>query len=467
MGNSTIKGRSQTALTKTLGPPQRFVLWLTTLLLLALGCSSADAGSFAPMQPSPAGDPHYLIALNSTPNSDTIPNLAFNVPPTPSFAAQKENSQWDVKWLTAAPELVGFDTTSLNRSIEQIGQMSGVYSVIVVRNGYLASERYFREGYRIKPHNIKSATKSVLSALTGIAINKGYLRLDQPISDFLPRVKNLDDPRKNDITVRHLLTMTSGLDPTSYQAYNSWIMNGSDWVKIILDRPMVAAPGTKHQYSTGDTHILSAVLTAATRMSTREFAARNLFNPLGVTIHGWEIDPQGINQGGNNLSLIPLDMALLGQVYLDGGRFRNRQVIPKWWVDVSTRPNYLGGEQEVYGYYGYLWYSRPGGQDAFVAVGYGGQYIYISPEYQSVVVITSTLESKGREWEKELFNIIRNGILGSIQADRQQLLQVEYRDKSPAQVYQNDPIASRIVTGENRMGMAIANLNLRNGPSRN
>jgi len=376
-----------------------------------------------------------------------------------------EVSLLDLKWLSASPSLLGFDKVQLESAVSDIGRMNGIYSVIVVRNNFLILQQYFREGTRLKPHNLKSATKSVLSALTGIAVDKGYLRLDQPISDFLPQVKHLADPRKADITVRHLLTMTSGLEPTSYQAYNSWIMNGSDWVRIILNRPLVADPGTKHQYSTGDTHILSAVLTGATRMSTREFAERNLFNPLGITVKGWEIDPQGINQGGNNLSLIPLDMAMFGQLYLDNGSYRNRQIIPKWWVEASTRPNYLG-EHEDYGYYGYLWYSRPRGADAFVAVGYGGQYVYVSPEYKCVIVITSTLESKGREWEKELFGHIQDGILASIEPDQQQLLQVAYNSKSSPAFLQDSPTAETIAAGESSMALATANLNLRSGPSR-
>ncbi|MFC1837844.1 serine hydrolase, partial [Thermodesulfobacteriota bacterium] len=375
-----------------------------------------------------------------------------------------EISYLELKWLSASPSLIGFDTARLENAVKSIGEMKGIYSVIVIRNNYLVLERYFREGHRTKPHNLKSATKSVMAALTGIAIEKGYLRLDQPISDFLPQIKNLDDPRKSDMTVLHLLTMTSGLEPTSYQSYNDLAMNGTDWVKTILERPLVADPGTKHQYSTGDTHILSAVLTGATRMSTKDFAENNLFGPLGISVKGWEIDPQGINQGGNNLSLIPLDMALFGQLYLDGGTYRNKQIVPEWWVDASTRPNYLG-EHEVYGYYSYLWYSRPGRTNAYVAVGYGGQYIYVSQDYNCVIVITSTLESKGKKWERELFDYIQKGILASIDPVQQQLLQVKHNDEDSPALYQSGPSGS---TGsrDKRFGLTIASLNLRKGPSR-
>jgi CubicO group peptidase (beta-lactamase class C family)/SH3-like domain-containing protein len=376
-----------------------------------------------------------------------------------------EASALDLKWLTASPSLLGFDTVKLETAAGNIGQMKGIYSVIVVRNNYMVLERYFREGRRLKPHNLKSATKSIMGALTGIAIEKGYLRLDQPISDFLPQFAYLEDPRKFDITVLHLLTMTSGLEQSSYQAYNSLASNSTDWVWTILNRPLVADPGTKHQYSTGDTHILSAVLTVATGMNTRAFAEKHLFGPLGISVKGWEVDPMGINQGGNNLSLIPLDMALFGQLYLGGGMYRNRQIIPKWWIDASTRPNYLGGH-EVYGYYSYLWYSRPRGKNAFVAVGYGGQYIYVSPEHNSVVVITSTLESKGKAWEKELFDYIQGGILGSIEPELQQLLQVAYDGKESPGLYKKEQVSGSDNSGNKNMGIAATSLNLRKGPGK-
>ena len=317
------------------------------------------------------------------------------------------------KWQTRLPDKNGFTQTSLQTAIEKIGAMNGVYGVIVIRNGYLTVEKYFREGSAETPHNLKSASKSILSALIGIAIDKGYLQLDQPISDFLPFIKEMQDQRKDKITVQHLLSMKSGLQSTSYQAYNSWIIN-DDWLSKLLQLPIVAEPGTKHQYSTGDSHILSAVLTAATGMSAKEFAEKYLFGPLNVEIKGWEIDPQGIYQGGNNFSLYPQDIAKFGQLYLDGGTSNGKQIVPLWWVNESTKalqPNL----HNIYGGYGYLWYTHPGGEDAFVAVGYGGQYIYVSPKNKTVIVIISTLQSKGKKWETTLFKTIQHGILASIE----------------------------------------------------
>jgi CubicO group peptidase (beta-lactamase class C family)/septal ring factor EnvC (AmiA/AmiB activator) len=373
--------------------------------------------------------------------------------------SSKKGSKAPGKWLTAMPSTAGFNPDTLDTAIDRIGLMKGVYSALVVRNGYLVVERYFREGYRAKPHNLKSASKSVLSALIGIAIDKGKLHLDQPICELLPQCKNLNDPRKADITIRHLMTMTSGLSTTSSEHYNQWVNNG-DWVKASLDQPLVADPGTHYQYSTADTHILSAVLTSATGISTREYALRYLFGPMNITVKGWSKDPKGIYQGGNNLALIPLDMAKIGQLYLDGGKYGGRQIVPQWWVDVSTRAGHLG-YNEIYGNYGFLWYSRPNSKDAFVAVGYGGQYIYVSPLYDCVIVITSTLDSKGRKWEKKLFDLIHEGIIGSIRIDKKELLMAAGVESVSVTAIERHTAAEIRGTGR-----TVVRLNLRQGPNK-
>ena len=271
------------------------------------------------------------------------------------YPAALPERPWTGKWMSAAPAQLGFDPVGLRRSADEIGRMEGVYSLLVVRNGYLATERYFREGYREKPHNLKSASKSVLSALVGIAVDEGLLSLDQPICPLLPQCDRLDDPRKARITVWQLLTMTSGLAPTSYDAYGTWTANG-DWVRNALDQPLEADPGTRYAYSTGDTHVLSAVLTAATGKSTYDWAVEKLFDPMDITVHGWSTDPRGIYQGGNNLSLTPRDMAKIGLMYLSGGTFGGRRIVPEWWVEVSTRDG-RWDDHPVYGRYKYLWYA--------------------------------------------------------------------------------------------------------------
>lgn len=204
-------------------------------------------------------------------------------------------------------------------------------------------------------------------------VGEGHLGLNQPIVDFLPRVRDLKDHRKQAITIRHLLTMTSGLKATSYKQYNTWILS-HNWVESTLASPLVAEPGALFQYSTADTHLLSAVLAAATGRSTRDYAEEKLFGPMAIRIQGWQRGPSGVYVGGNNLSLTPRDLAKFGQLYLDGGRWGDRQLIPREWIEDSTRAQ---GQafHDVYGGYGYLWYADPVYANAFVAVGFGGQYL--------------------------------------------------------------------------------------------
>lgn len=312
-------------------------------------------------------------------------------------------------WIVGDPAAHVADPSSLLRASHRIGALDGVYAVLVAHRGELISEEYFREGARSKPHNMKSASKSLLSALVGIAVAEGDIDLDQPLVEILTQARGLNDPAKSRITVRHLVTMTSGLEATSYETYNRWIAQGN-WVRGALELPLVAEPGTLFQYSTGNSHLLSAVVTAATGQSTLDYAKSKLLGPMGIRIQGWQRDPQGIYVGGNNLSLTPRDMAKFGQLFLDGGRWREQQLVPTAWVEESTR-NGEFGLHPVYGTYGYLWWTDLVFEKAFTGVGYGGQYIFVSPEHEAVVVITSTLVSKGKTWTAQLFEILRNELL--------------------------------------------------------
>jgi len=190
-----------------------------------------------------------------------------------------------------------------------------------------------------------------------------------------------------------------------------------NWVRAALERPLLAAPGSRFSYSTGGTHLLSATLAKAVGSSTHDFARQQLFEPPGITSSSWERDPQGIHTGGNNMRLRPRDMLTFGQLYLNRGRLNGEQLLPWQWVDASTRPALAGprGAARIYGGYGYLWWLRPPAErSAYIASGYGGQYIYVSPSDDLVVVLVSTEVSKGRAWRREFFGIIQGDIVGSI-----------------------------------------------------
>ena len=229
-------------------------------------------------------------------------------------------------------------------------------SLLVSQKGRLVREQYFHGARRATRTNIKSASKSIISALVGVAVRDGKLRLEQRVGEFFPQyVRPPADPRARDVTIGELLTMRAGLQSTSFDNYGRWVTS-SNWVRFVLTRPFEAPPGGPMIYSTGSTHVLSAILTKATGMSTREYANRQLGRPLGIIFPRWRTDPQGIYFGGNDMYLTPREMLAFGELYLSGGRARGRQVLPRAWIDSTmvsrTRSGWSGHE------YGYGWWLR-------------------------------------------------------------------------------------------------------------
>lgn len=262
-------------------------------------------------------------------------------------------------------------------------------SLLVQHRGRLVGERYFHGATAARRANVKSASKSVVAALVGIAIAEGKLRgLDQPIAELLPAEARTLDARKRAITVGDLLTMRAGLESTSFGNYGSWV-SSRHWVRDALRRPLVAEPGGPMIYSTGSTHLLSAILTRATGMSTYRYAESRLARPLGIALRPWMRDPQGIFFGGNDMYLTPREMARLGTLYLSGGTAPDgRRLLPRAWVDstwVARGTSPWNGHR-----YGYGWWIRESrGVPVLFAWGYGGQYIFVVPSRELVVVTTS------------------------------------------------------------------------------
>jgi CubicO group peptidase (beta-lactamase class C family) len=274
-------------------------------------------------------------------------------------------------------------------AIGEAASLPRLRAVIVAHAGEIVVARKLRGPSLDTPANIKSASKTVISALVGIAIAEGKLRgVDQPIGPFFERYLRSDpDPRKRAITIGDLLTMRSGLERTSGQGYGDWVGSGN-WVRAALRKPLLYPPGTQMLYSTGNTHLLSAILTRATGMSTLRYAQRKLGKPLGIRIEPWKTDPQGIYLGGNQMRLSPYAMLRFGELYRNGGKHGGQQVVPASWVQASfearTRSPF-SGEQ-----YGYCWFvSELSGHPLFYAWGHGGQFIFILPELELTVVTTS------------------------------------------------------------------------------
>ncbi len=323
--------------------------------------------------------------------------------PTPETLPPSSASSWPI----STPEEQGLDSETLAQMLAQIkGEDYKIDSVLVVRNGYLVLDAYvhpFRPG---DTHNLYSVTKSVVSALVGIALEQGYIEsLDQHVLDFFPdrEVNNLDNG-KADMTLEHLLTMTSGLECRDSYLYSNRgleeMHKTDDWIQYVLDLPMETPPGTKFEYCNGASMLLSAILQVATGMSALEYAQEHLFEPLGIRDVQWDSSPNGITVGYSRLHMHPQDMAKIGYLYLKNGLWNGEQVVPAEWVAASTRTHVSAGTlQEGYGYH---WWVAP--PDMYLALGYGGQFIFVVPEKDLVVVFTSSLEGRDFYVPQKLLN---------------------------------------------------------------
>jgi CubicO group peptidase (beta-lactamase class C family) len=245
-----------------------------------------------------------------------------------------------------------------------------------------------------KLHKVNSITKSVLSLLVGIAIDRGELAgVHLPLSDFFPELKVIG----RSLTVEHLLTMTTGWDWPEWGDWNGMpnlLILSPDWVEFILNRPFVDEPGTRMIYNSGSSHLLSAILHKTTGIPANEYAAKYLFGPLGITESLWHTDASGIVIGGFALSLKAPDIHKLGQLMLGGGQFGEKRVVSEAWIEQAVLPRFL--TYEHVGFYGYHWWIMNEGlrvADPLVhfTMGFGGQYLFVIPEAQVVVTFASSL----------------------------------------------------------------------------
>ena len=277
----------------------------------------------------------------------------------------------------------------LDEAAKAAAELPRLHSLLVSWRGELILERYFNGRRATSLANIKSASKSVIATLVGIAIERRYIpSVTQPIATFFPDVLSSRDDPKHQITVEDLLTMRSGLETTSNRNYGAWVQSGN-WVKHVLTRRLLFEPGAEMQYSTGNSHLLSAILTRATGRTTRQFAQETIATPLGFTLAAWPRDPQGVYFGGNEMLMTPRQMLAFGELYLNRGRAKGASLVPARWIDASLVPRGRSGfSQQLYGY-GW-WIRDVAGHPAYYAWGYGGQFIFIVPDLELVVVSTST-----------------------------------------------------------------------------
>jgi CubicO group peptidase (beta-lactamase class C family) len=290
------------------------------------------------------------------------------------------------------PEEQGMDSNVLSRAFRDMDG-EGLHSLLVVRNGCLVVEAYWLRYHRERKHYLNSATKAVLSALVGIAVHDGKLREDELVLPHFPEHLAPDvDPRKRRITVKHLLTMSSGIfwPQSSSENASDQMGRSSDWVQFILDRPMAAEPGSVTNYSNGDSHLLSALLQKATGATALDFARKRLFEPLGITDVAWDSDPQGRSIGSAALQMRPVDMATFGSLYLSYGESDGRSIVDRDWVKRSltgqVKMPTRGGPAD----YGYYWWLYPE-RNLSEAWGGAGQRIALFRDLGLVIVMTADI----------------------------------------------------------------------------
>ena len=330
--------------------------------------------------------------------------------PAASPAQSSETSRPDE---AKTPTTRGLDPAAMEQVLADAAELPQLRSLIVVRDGtVLVQERYNGGPPLDRGVNIKSASKSVMSALVGIAIDQGMLEgVDQPILPILEADAPEDpDPRLSEVTIGNLLSMQAGLERTSGGNYGSWVVS-DNWVRNALERPFVDEPGGRMLYSTGSTHLLSAILTRVSGSDTHALAENWLAEPLNISIPTWQTDPQGIYFGGNNMLMSPQDMAAFGEMYRLGGMVDGEQVLSESWIEQSWTPRTVSpwsGEQ-----YGYGWFiSEARGHPVRYAWGYGGQMIYVLPDLRLTIVMTSaSTGERDRGHIDKLHDLVRNGIV--------------------------------------------------------
>jgi CubicO group peptidase (beta-lactamase class C family) len=296
-------------------------------------------------------------------------------------------------WRVATPEQVGLDPTALDEVYARFysgGEMLNALALLVVKDGWLVAEGYARDpGDRDRIRNTQSITKSVTSLAFGVLHADGvFSDLDEPLSAVLPSQSFTGDPRTREITLRHLLTMRSGLDLDNRDFSRELLMRrprGQD--RFILARPLRAAPGVRFDYRDADPQLVSYAVQVRTGRSLEEVARERLFGPLGIQDHYWESNVDGVTLGAHALWLRPRDLAKLGQLVLDEGVWGGERVVPGEWIRESTGSRADHRSPEGFGY-GYYWWLAPV-EGAVAAWGHGGQHVVIVPSRRLVLVLTA------------------------------------------------------------------------------
>lgn len=325
-------------------------------------------------------------------------------------------------WQTAAPEDEGFAVGQLNAALQRAADTERLTSLLAVRFGRLVAEEYYRGRTVQSLNDVRSVTKSVVSTLTGLAIANGWIRdVDQPIGELIDSATTALTAEQAAITVRHLLTMSSGFqwDEGGTAEYNAWVTS-TDPIQFLLDRPLESTPGQDFTYNSAAVHLLGVALEDATGMTLPEMADAWLFGPSGISGSAWEPLGPGRVNGGSGIDLRSRDLARLGTLMLQDGVSGTSRILPNGWVAAATQPSFTW--RSSYGplsalSYGRLWWTDDQAPtQAFMAWGFGGQFIYVVPALELVVVATTEWQGVGASATavtQEVLDLVVNGVVAS------------------------------------------------------
>ena len=305
------------------------------------------------------------------------------------------------------------NVNQVNELYSQAAGIAHLYSLLIVKNGYLVAECYYN-GFGVYDANpTASVTKSYISALTGIAINEQVLNsIDENMTVFFPEIDwKIQDLRKSQITLKQILQMRSGYPWEEFDGYLDLLFSSSNWIPFLPEFPLTSDPGTRFGYSNFTAHMMAIILTRAAGTSLLDFARIHLFNPLGIEAAYWPTDSLGYHLGCGDIHFTPRDMARFSLLYLNRGLSQGLQIIPADWVDDSLHAHSTTTyETEILEsthqlQYGYLWWSGTSGSHHFdFAWGHGGQLIVLLHDSDMVIVTSADIllgQFGPAAWQKE------------------------------------------------------------------
>jgi CubicO group peptidase (beta-lactamase class C family) len=339
-----------------------------------------------------------------------------------------ENSE--VPLTEATPESQNMDSVLLEQAVAEIaeGKYGDMDALLVLRNNYLVLEHYPSPLYHGRDYrrSAKSITKSVTSALVGIARAQGKMPpLDSNLLELFPQYTDIAnmDRRKQKITLQHVLSMTAGFEWDEFAVGDTSefkMMRSKDWIKYALDQPMSHEPGAKWIYNGGCSIMLSDILKNATGTEVVDYAKKYLLDPIGMENWNWTFANKNVTNTVNGLAMSRRDMARFGVLFLNDGRWQGKQIVPEEWIRKSTSVQVLGkGDYFPYAY-GYQWWRLQDEEptvamlainDAYFALGFGGQFIFIVPHLNLVVV--STASNFGPD-ESLFFKLLRDRVFPAV-----------------------------------------------------